>query len=159
MKRTVVTKLFLTLSLLLMVSIWAGANGTQARGVNAMYVLTNSPTGNSVAIFNHTARGIITPGGMVSTGGLGTGASLGSQGAVAMSSNLNWLLAVNAGSNEISVFKVLETGLTLVDKVPSGGTRPISITSNGALVYVLNAGGAGNITGFNSYARPPYSNS
>src|SRR5207253_1137148 len=73
---------------------------------------------------------------------------LGSQGSLAMTTNLNWLLAVNAGSNEISVFRILETGLTLVSRVASGGTRPISIATNGTLVYVLNAGGAGNITGF-----------
>lgn len=148
MKRTTITKLFLTLSLLLTASLWAGTHSAQAGGINAMYVLTNSPTDNRVAIFTHTSRGILTAAGTVSTGGLGTGSALGSQGALAMSTNLNWLLAVNPGSNEISAFTISQSGLALTNKIASGGTMPISITSNGTIVYVLNAGGAGNITGF-----------
>jgi 6-phosphogluconolactonase (cycloisomerase 2 family) len=57
------------------------------------------------------------------------------------------LFAVNAGSNEISVLAVDEDGLDLVDKVPSGGIRPTSLTLHRRLLYVLNAD-SGNITGF-----------
>ncbi len=148
MNRTTITKLFLTLSMLLTASLWAGIHSAQAGGINAIYVLTNSPTDNGVAIFTHTSRGVLTAAGTVSTGGLGTGSELGSQGALAMSSNLNWLLAVNPGSNEISAFTISQSGLTLTNKLPSGGTRPISVACNGTVVYVLNAGGSGNITGF-----------
>jgi len=36
----------------------------------------------------------------------------------------------------------------LVEVAPSGGDMPISVTARGPLVYVLNAGGDGNIAGF-----------
>jgi 6-phosphogluconolactonase (cycloisomerase 2 family) len=67
---------------------------------------------------------------------------------VALSQNGRWLFAVNAGSNEVSVFAVRERGLALVDVVDSGGEMPISLTTHDGLLYVLNAGGSGNITGF-----------
>jgi 6-phosphogluconolactonase (cycloisomerase 2 family) len=65
-----------------------------------------------------------------------------------LSDDGNWLLAVNAGSNDISVFRVEEDGLTPTDLVPSGGTEPISVTIHKDLVYVLNDGGTANISGF-----------
>ena len=55
---------------------------------------------------------------------------------------------MDAGSNEISVFEVTPNGLIWLSKVSSGGTRPISLTNHKNLLYVLNAGGRGNITGF-----------
>lgn len=114
----------------------------------AVYTLTNSPAGNAVLVFKRAADGALTAAGFVSTGGLGTGAGLGSQGALTLSANHKWLFAVNAGSHEISVLAVSPEGLTLIDKVASGGAWPISVTSYKNLVYVLNAGGSGNITGF-----------
>jgi 6-phosphogluconolactonase (cycloisomerase 2 family) len=62
------------------------------------------------------------------------------------------LLAVNAGSNTISLLRVGAHGPGLRDVDPSGGVRPISVTVDGRLVYVLNAGDgattAANIAGF-----------
>lgn len=55
---------------------------------------------------------------------------------------------MNAGSNQISAFAVNQGGLELVDVVDSGGIRPISLTVHKDLLYVLNAGGSGNISGF-----------
>src|SRR4029077_626960 len=94
--------------------------------------------------------------------GLGTGSGLGSQGALVLSENGRWLFAVNAGSDDISVFSVDREELTLASRVSSGGTRPISMTVYRDLLYVLNAGGSGNITGFNigrHGALTPISNS
>jgi 6-phosphogluconolactonase (cycloisomerase 2 family) len=85
---------------------------------------------------------------MFSTGGTGTGVGLGSQGALVLGRDDRWLFAVNAGSNEISVFAVRPNRLVLVDKVNSGGVMPISLTVHENLLYVLNAGEDGNITGF-----------
>jgi 6-phosphogluconolactonase (cycloisomerase 2 family) len=65
-----------------------------------------------------------------------------------LSQNNHFLFAVNAGSNEISVLRVEKSGLVLVDKVGSGGIRPISLTVHEDLLYVLNEGGTPNITGF-----------
>lgn len=59
---------------------------------------------------------------------------------------------VNPGSDDVSLFAVTKKGLQLLDRVGSGGHQPISVTVNGRLVYVLNAGGnvgdSDNISGF-----------
>jgi 6-phosphogluconolactonase len=111
-----------------------------------VYTETNSPAGNSVLVFDRDRDGRLSPAGSVATGGTGTGAGLGSQSALARSGDL--LFAVNAGSNDLSVLRVRHDGLRLVDRVASGGTDPISVAVRGRLVYVLNNGGAGNISGF-----------
>lgn len=115
--------------------------------VFAVYTLSNSNAGNEVIMYTRDAHGNLSPAGSFSTGGLGTGSGLGSQGAVVLANG--FLFAVNAGSNEVSVFTVESGGLTLTDNVSSGGTMPISLTAYNNLLYVLNAGGDGNITGFN----------
>jgi 6-phosphogluconolactonase (cycloisomerase 2 family) len=126
-----------------------GVSAVDGSGERAVYTLTNQTSGNAVAIFTRAADGTLTAAGTVSTGGAGTGAGLGSQGALALSDEGQLLFAVNAGSNEISAFVVnAEARLSLVGRVPSGGTRPISLTVHEHLLYVLNAGGRGNISGF-----------
>ena len=117
-------------------------------GWRAVYTLTNQVAGNAVAVFNRAADGTLSAAGTIATGGTGTGGSLGSQGAVALSDDGRRLFAVNAGSNDVSVFDVGPTGLSLASQTASGGTLPISLTAHGSLLYVLNAGGAGNISGF-----------
>ncbi len=114
----------------------------------AVYVESNAASGNAVLVFARSADGTLTAAGSHPTGGTGTGAGLGSAGAVAVTVGGQWLLAVNAGSNDVSVFRVTAGGLDLTDRVASGGTQPISVTVSGSLVYVLNAGGTGNISGF-----------
>src|SRR2546429_6032913 len=114
----------------------------------AVYTLTNQVGGNAVAVFTRAADGTLTAAGTIATGGAGTGAGLGSQGAIALSDDGRWLFAVNAGSNEVSALRVGPSGLTLTSRTASGGTLPISLTVRGNVLYVLNAGGTGNITGF-----------
>lgn len=128
-----------------------GATSSESGGdsdVGAVYTMTNAAGPNSVMIFNRAADGSLTPAGMVSTGGTGTGAGLGSQGSLVLTGSHRWLLAANAGSNDITVLAVNPAGLTFASKVASGGLMPISITVHGTLVYVLNAGSPNNITGF-----------
>jgi len=125
-----------------------GQQDDEASGPRAVYTITNQVAGNAVAIFSRAADGTLTPAGNVATGGTGTGAGLGSQGAVTLSDDGRLLFAVNAGSNDLSVFRVDPQGLSLLSRTPSGGTLPISVTVSHNVVYVLNAGGAGNITGF-----------
>jgi 6-phosphogluconolactonase (cycloisomerase 2 family) len=117
-------------------------------GPRAVYTLTNQTTGNRVAVFSRAADGTLTPAGSVATGGSGTGDGLGSQGSIVLSDDGRWLFAVNPGSNDVSVFGVGTAALTLASRTPSGGIQPISLTVSGSVVYVLNAGGDGNITGF-----------
>src|SRR5436309_7603374 len=117
-------------------------------GPRAVYTLTNQVAGNSVAVFARAADGTLSAAGSVATGGTCTGASLGSQGALALSDDGRWLFAVNAGSNDVSAFRVTPRGIELTGRVASGGIRPISVTVHGDVLYVLNAGGDGNISGF-----------
>lgn len=126
----------------------AGAHDDDEATRGAVFTMSNAAAGNSVLIFDRAADGTLTAAGSVSTGGLGTGAGLGNQGAVVLSANNRWLLVVNAGSNDVSVFRVRHGTLTLTDRVASGGTQPISIALHHGLVYVLNGGIPNNITGF-----------
>ena len=113
-----------------------------------VYTLDNAQGNNRVLVLEQRGDGSLVNVDSVSTGGAGAGANLGSQGALALSQDGRWLFAVNAGSNSISTFQVDDEKLTLASTIASGGTMPISITSHGRLVYVLNGGGDGNITGF-----------
>lgn len=116
-----------------------------------VFVSTNANDevrGNEVVMYRRASDGKLTLTGRFPTGGQGLSAGLGSQGALTLSDNGRWLFVVNAGSNEISVFSVQAAGLTLTDKIASGGTRPTSLTVRNNLVYVLNAGDPGNISGF-----------
>jgi 6-phosphogluconolactonase len=113
----------------------------------AVYTLTNSPLGNQVLAFARAADGTLSPAGSFAAGGAGSGAGLGSQGAVVLSDNGRLLFAVNAGSNSVSSFLVRPGGLTLVDTAPSGGSLPTSVTYAHGLLYVLNAGTPNSISG------------
>lgn len=120
-----------------------------ADGGGAVYTQSNAPTGNAVHRLDRGPDGLLTPVATYRTGGAGTGASLSSQGAVALSDDGRLLVAVNAGSNDISSFRVSRRGhLQLVDRQPSGGTHPNSVDIDGDSVYVLNSIGAANVTGF-----------
>jgi 6-phosphogluconolactonase (cycloisomerase 2 family) len=127
---------------------WSVGMAAASSPSGAVYTLTNAAAGNAVQVYSRADNGALSLTGTFPTGGLGTGANLGSQGAIALSSDGQWLFAVNAGSNEISSFSVQSGQLTLMDKVSSGGSYPISLAYYPGLLYVLNAGGAGNITGF-----------
>jgi 6-phosphogluconolactonase len=112
-----------------------------------VYTSTNSATANAIQAFNRAADGSLTPAGSFATGGVGTGAGLGSQGAVVLDDHGGRLFAVNAGSDSITSFRVTGRGLRLRDVEPSNGDRPVSLTVHGGLLYVLNAG-SDQISGF-----------
>jgi 6-phosphogluconolactonase len=109
---------------------------------------TNATVGNSLQPFTRDAQAHLIALPSVPTNGLGSGAALGSQGAIALSQDLQWLLVVNAGSNDISVFHVNQGGLVFTDIKPSGGTHPVSVTVQGDVVYVVNGGSPNSISGF-----------
>jgi 6-phosphogluconolactonase len=113
-----------------------------------VYTLSNQASGNMVLVYKRAANGSLTYTASYSAGGNGSGGGLGNQGAVIITQDDDVLLAVNAGSNTISSFKITGNGLNLRSTVSSGGMRPVSIAQHDGLVYVLNAGGTGNISGF-----------
>jgi 6-phosphogluconolactonase (cycloisomerase 2 family) len=132
---------------LLALSLFASRTTLAEDNSGEVYLMTNAAAGNSVLIFNRSANGALTNVGSVSTGGTGTGSGLGSQGALTLTADQRWLLAVNAGSNDITVFSVTGDGLQWRSKTASAGSMPISVAVHGRLVYVLNAG-TPNVAGF-----------
>ena len=122
------------------------------RACGDVYVNDNTARTNTVAGFARHRDGSLTPlpGSPFRAGGAGTGAGIGSQGALQESANGRYLLAVDAGSDQISVMRIRSGGgLTLVGRpVYSGGSEPVSIAVHRNLVYVANAGTRTNFTGF-----------
>jgi len=117
-------------------------------GTPAIYVQTNDDTKNEVLAFERQADGRLAAAGRFETGGRGTGEPhLPSQSSLALSDDGAWLLVVNAGSDELSLFEVRDDGLRLADCVASGGEAPTSVAVHGTLVYVLNSATA-SIAGF-----------
>lgn len=126
--------------------------------VGHVYVNDNTAGVNTIGAFDRHADGTLTPmpGSPFVAGGSGTGAGLASQGSLQRSSGGGYLLAVDAGSNQISVLRINRDGsLKRVGGGPvsSNGVNPVSIAVHGDLVYVANAGtatskGGTNYTGF-----------
>jgi 6-phosphogluconolactonase len=147
-----ISAIIMTAAMVLLSAIPVFAKNPLANDVvGAVYTMTNAPDNNEVVVFDRDQDGILTLKGAVSTGGSGSGGGLdelASQGSLVLSVDHRWLLAVNAGSNEISVFRVKRDGLDLVGIFDSGGQFPVSLTVFHDLVYVLNAGMSSNITGF-----------
>ena len=122
---------------------------------NAVFVQTNDTSGNQVLAYSRDRNGLLSLSGTYATGGLGgveNGAvvdHLASQGSLTYDSRQKLLFAVNGGSNSLSVFAVKEHArLQRTEVIPSGGSFPSSVASNGRFVYVLNAGGGGSVSGF-----------
>jgi 6-phosphogluconolactonase (cycloisomerase 2 family) len=123
--------------------------------VGQVYVNDNSAGSNTIAGFDRHADGSLTPvaSSPFNAGGAGTGSGgLASQGALQLARDGRFLIAVDAGSNQISVLRAERNGaLRLVrgGVVGSGGTLPVSVAVHGNLVYVANAGTSdSNYTGF-----------
>ena len=119
--------------------------------VGAVFVMTNAVDKNVVIAFQRAADGTLREGSQFATGGRGSGGNtdpLESQGSLTLSQDRSLLFAVNAGSGEVSVFRVERSTLSLVDKVNSGGSEPNAVAQRGSLVYVLNVGGSSNVVGF-----------
>jgi 6-phosphogluconolactonase len=125
-----------------------------------VFTMDNAAAANHVLAYRRSAGGQLQADGFFETGGRGTGSGLGSQGAVVLSENGRWLFVCNAGSDEISVFRVAPRTLVPTDKVSSGGKHPISLALHHNSLFVLNAGGqAGdkdNISGFVFFAGKLY---
>lgn len=121
---------------------------------NVVFVQTDGLAANQVVAYDRAADGSLTWSATYDTGGQGgqlNGSAvdhLASQGSLTYDAANALLYAVNAGSNTVSVFAVDGDRLSLRQVVSSGGTFPVSVAASGRLVYVLNAGGAGSISGF-----------
>jgi len=132
----------------------ASASAGTSPVVGHVYVNDNTAGTNTIGAFDRHADGTLTPepGSPFLAGGAGTGVGLASQGAIQFSADGRYVLAVDAGSNQVSVLRVNpggSLGLVPGGVVSSGGTLPDSIAVHGSLVYVANSGAGGsNYTGF-----------
>ena len=141
--------------LFVMLAIAAGlpalSNAETQGSTGAVFVMTNAASGNEIIAYGRNADGSLLQGRRFATGGRGSGGvtdPLASQGSLTLTEDRSLLLAVNAGSGSISVFRVHGDRLSLVDRVPCGGSEPVAVAQHGNLVYVLNAGGTSNVIGF-----------
>lgn len=122
---------------------------TPAAAAGQIYTMNNATAGNAIMAFDRAADGSLAAAGSYPTSGTGTGGGLGNQNALIITTNGRFLLVVNAGSNSVTSFAVRSNGtLERLGTWNSGGMTPVSVTESRGLVYVLNAGGTGNITGF-----------
>jgi 6-phosphogluconolactonase (cycloisomerase 2 family) len=123
-------------------------------GADAVFVMTDNTAGNAVVAYRRAADGTLTQAFSYPTGGLGgqlTGSVVdhtASQGALAYDAADHLLLAVNPGSDTVSVFAVFGDHLALRQVVSSGGTFPVSLTVHGDHAYVLDALGGGALFGY-----------
>jgi 6-phosphogluconolactonase len=122
--------------------------------IGHVYVNNNTAGINTISVLDRHAGGSLTLNSnpTIVAGGAGTGAGVGSQGSLQLSSDGKYLLAADPGSNQISVLKIRADGsATPVSGSPfsSNGIKPVSIAVHWSLVYVANAGAGGsNYTGF-----------
>jgi 6-phosphogluconolactonase len=117
----------------------------------AVFAMTNAANGNEIIAYKRGADGSLQEGRHFPTGGRGSGGTvdpLASQGSLTLSQDRSLLFAVNAGSGDISIFRVLGAYLLLLEKVPCGGAEPVAVAQHGNLVYVANVGGTSNVVGF-----------
>ncbi len=140
----------------------------EQRVAGDVFILSNSTDevrGNEIVMYNRRSDGTLILNGRFPTGGVGSGPAptssvtggplpvaadgLGSQNSLILSWDRRCLFAVNGGSNTVSSFRIFRNrGLRRVSTVDSGGTFPASLTNSKRVLFVLNAGLEGNITGF-----------
>ena len=121
---------------------------SNARPAGVVFAMSNATAANRIFVYRREADGRLTLVRSVRTRGLGIGVDLDTQGGLRLSSDRRFLYAVNAGSDEISVFAVDGTRLHLIQTV-AAGDQPLSLTLHGSLLYSLDGSVAGNgIRGF-----------
>jgi len=121
-----------------------GNNDSMTAGESAppppsmVFTMTNSMLGNTVQAYSRSRDGTLVNSASFPTGGTGVGHGLENQGALASSNDGRFLYVVNPGSNDLTVFHVTDGGLEFADRVPSGGSLPVSVAEWNGTVYVLN---------------------
>jgi 6-phosphogluconolactonase (cycloisomerase 2 family) len=134
-------------------------HGHGKKVVGVAYSETNGVPNNAVIVYNRMSDGTLEQREVVPTGGSGERAPqpgceppggcpiLDTQGEVIVTRDGEFVFAVNAGSNSVSVFRETHRGLKLVDVEPSNGDFPNSVTVHKNVLYVLNSH-SNSIAGF-----------
>ena len=141
----------LALSAAALPSAAAGSTGGDLRK-GAVFSATNDRGGNKIVAFSRSGSGKLTKVGSFATGGKGSGSFEDSANGVILASvdgeqspnNLGargkFLIATNSGSKSITVFRVERRKLRRVEVQDAKGFKPVSVTVNRGLLYVLNSG-------------------
>jgi 6-phosphogluconolactonase (cycloisomerase 2 family) len=127
------------------------AHDQSSNNKKAVFVMTNSAVHNEILSYAVQSDGSLKAYETYRTGGRGSGGAvdpLGSQGSLSLSQDHSLLFAVNAGSGELSSFRVDGPRLELADVRPTGGSAPVAVAEHGGLVYVLNFAGNSGVSGF-----------
>ncbi len=152
-RRFVFATLLLTLAAVGLMSLTqtsalAGEHG-KSREAGAVFAMTNATAGNEIVAYSRAEDGTLDRrSGTRRTRGLGIGVDLDTQGGLRLSADHRYLYAVNAGSDNVTVFEVDGSRLQF-RQIIDVGDEPVALTISGNLLYVLNGSVAGNgITGF-----------
>ena len=88
------------------------ADESEHTGSGYVYVNDNTAGINTIGAFSRNADGTLTPlaGSPFEAGGAGTGTVVGSQGSLQVTADGRYLLAADAGSNQISVLRIRSDG-------------------------------------------------
>ena len=138
----------------LVISSDAGA-GTDARSAGGVFVMSNILDANTIVAYSRNDDGTLELVGEYPTGGQG-GDFDGGEGLdplISAYSLINtpdneYLMAVNAGSNTISVMQINDDmSLELVDTESTAGTGPNSLAYSAGKVYVTNIDADGEFNG------------
>ena len=132
-----------------------GHSHGNGHGGSVVWAQTNEISGNHIVVYDRASDGTLSQAGTYATGGNGGAAApgtesdhLATQGSLVYDPGHSVLIAVNAGSDTVTTFKVHGDRLQGRKTVSSGGEFPASIAVHGRLVYVLNAGGSGTVQGY-----------
>lgn len=126
-----------------------------ADAAGGVFVMSNILEANTVVAYSRAADGTLSLAGEYATGGQG-GDFDGAEGldplisayAIINTPDNEYLMAVNAGSDTISVMRVNDDmSLELVDTESSFGTGPNSLAFNDGIVYVTNIDADGEFNG------------
>lgn len=141
-------------ALVAMLVALGGTASAAGRVPGPVFVQTDNPVGNQVVAYDRAPDGTLSQAGVYNTGGKGGVLEgsvvdhLASQGSLAYEAKHRLLIAVNAGSDTVSVFGVNGDRLALRQVIDSGGSFPVSVAARRGLVYVLNAEGQASVQGY-----------
>ena len=130
------------------------SGGAPADAAGVVFVHTNDPDANEIIAYRREGTGALVREAAYATqgaGGVQEGAPadpLASQHSLVHDERTGQLYVVNAGSDSLSVFGVDGARLQWRQTVPTDGEFPASVAVARGLVYVLNAGGDGGVSGY-----------
>src|SRR5271165_4349161 len=109
----------------------ASTASTASPVVGYTYIDGNTAAANTIDGYARHADGSLTPlaGSPFAAGGAGLGTGLASQGAIQVTRDGRYLLAVDAGSDQISVLRITAGGVPVLvgQPVSSDGIKPVSV--------------------------------